>query len=90
MQNGYAVSLNGRMRDEVLNKTLFLSLAHARVDGWVEHYNQYRPPSSLGYETPAAYAVELERQWPTPLRPTGPASQPIAAIAPIRNKPAWL
>ena len=31
MQYGYVESLNGRMRDELLNETLFLSLDHARV-----------------------------------------------------------
>lgn len=29
MQNGYVDSFNGRMRDELLNETLFLSIAHA-------------------------------------------------------------
>lgn len=32
MQNGFCESFNGRMRDELLNETLFLSLAHARVE----------------------------------------------------------
>jgi hypothetical protein len=27
MQNGYAESFNGRMRDELLNETLFMSAA---------------------------------------------------------------
>jgi putative transposase len=31
MQNGYVESFNGRMRDELLNETLFLSLDHARM-----------------------------------------------------------
>jgi len=41
MQNGYVESFNGRMRDELLNETLFTSLAHARVKiaAWVEDYN---------------------------------------------------
>lgn len=30
MQNGFVESLNGRMRDEFLNETLFRHLAHAR------------------------------------------------------------
>lgn len=30
-KNGYVESFNGRMRDELLNETLFLSLDHARV-----------------------------------------------------------
>jgi transposase InsO family protein len=29
-QNGFCESFNGRMRDELLNETLFLSLDHAR------------------------------------------------------------
>jgi putative transposase len=32
MQNGYVESFNGRMRDELLNETLFLSMADARVE----------------------------------------------------------
>jgi len=38
MQNGYVESFNGRMRDELLNDTLFLSMAHARVEiaAWVD------------------------------------------------------
>jgi putative transposase len=61
MQNGYVESFNGRMRDELLNETLFLNLDHARV---VDDYNRERPHSALGYETPAAFAAELHKQWP--------------------------
>ena len=92
MQNGFCESLNGRMRDELLNETLFLSLAHARVEiaAWVEDYNRVRPLSSLGYATPAAFAAELNKQWPASLRPTGSATQPIASTALMRNKAARL
>lgn len=31
MQNGFVESFNGRMRDELLNETMFRNLAHARV-----------------------------------------------------------
>jgi transposase InsO family protein len=50
MQNGYIESFNGRMRDELLNETLFLDLDQARrmIDTWVEDYNTARPHSSLG------------------------------------------
>src|SRR3546814_971438 len=60
MQNGYCESFNGRMRDELLNEMLFLSLHHARVEiaARVRGYNQERPHSSLGYETPAAFRSE--------------------------------
>ena len=66
MQNGYVESFNGRMRDELLTETLFISLAHARVEiaAWVEDYNRERPHSSLGYTTPTAFAAELYKQWP--------------------------
>ena len=53
-------------------------------------YNQERPHSSLGYETPAAFAAELQKQWPAPLRPTGSAPQAIASSALMRNKAARL
>ncbi len=72
-QNGYVESLNGRMRDELLNETLFTSLAHAReaVAAWVDDYNVERPHSSLGYATPAAYAAGLRLA----------ASRPVATVA---------
>ena len=92
MQNGYVESFNGRMRDELLNETLFLSLAHARVEiaAWVDDYNRERPHSSLGYATPAAFAAELDKQWPASLRPTGSATQPIASTALMRKTTARL
>src|SRR3546814_574780 len=85
-------SFNGRMRDELLNEMLFLSLHHARVEiaARVRGYNQERPHSSLGYETPAAFAAELHKQWPVALCPTGSAPQTIASIALMRNKAAPL
>jgi putative transposase len=61
MQNGYIESFNGRMRDELLNESLFLDLDQARqiITAWVADYNTTRPHSSLGYRTPAAYADHL-------------------------------
>ena len=61
MQNGFCESFNGRMRDELLNETLFFGLDHARakIADWVGDYNSQRPHSSLGYLTPAAYAANL-------------------------------
>jgi len=58
MQNGYVGSFNGRMRDELLNESLFFGLDHARsaIAEWVEDFNTTRPHSSLGYQTPAAFA----------------------------------
>ena len=61
MQNGFCESFNGRMRDELLNETLFLGLDHARtrIAEWADDYNRQRPHSALGYLTPAAYAASL-------------------------------
>jgi len=58
MQNGYVESFNGRMRDELLNESLFFGLDHARsaIAEWADDYNNFRPHSSLGYQTPADYA----------------------------------
>jgi putative transposase len=61
MQNGFVESFNGRMRDELLNESLFLDLDHSRqlIGAWVVDYNTARPHSSLGYKTPVAYAEHL-------------------------------
>ncbi|WP_443025025.1 IS3 family transposase [Sphingomonas sp. Leaf4] len=63
-QNGFVESFNGRMRDELLNETLFFTISHARsiLARWVDDYNTERPHSSLGYATPAAFAAGLEQQ----------------------------
>ena len=62
MQNGYIESFNGRMRDELLNESLFIDLDQARrlIGAWVTDYNTARPHSLLGYKTPAP---------PTPVSP---------------------
>lgn len=61
-QNAFVESFNGRLRDELLNETLFISLAHARaaLDVWKEDYNTVRPHSSLGNLPPAAYPAHHE------------------------------
>ena len=57
-QNAFIESFNGRLRDELLNETLFSSLAHAReaLAIWRNDYNTVRPHSALGNLPPAAYA----------------------------------
>ena len=58
-ENGYVESFNGKLRDELLNQELFLSLEEARwvVDRWRLDYNHHRPHSALDYQTPAAFAA---------------------------------
>ena len=83
MQNAYIESFNGRMRDELLNETLFFGLAEARIaiGKWVADYNTGRPHSSLAYKTPAAFAADIA----TGLRASlcgGYALRPVAQPAP--------
>ncbi len=58
MQNGVIESFNGRLRDECLNANWFHNLGHARlaVAAWRTEYNQRRPHSALGYQTPNEFA----------------------------------
>ncbi len=63
-QNAYGESFNGRLRDECLNLEWFRTLAEARVviEMWRQHYNEDRPHSSLGYQTPAEFRQAYDRQ----------------------------
>jgi putative transposase len=63
-QNGFAESFNGRMRDELLNETLFFTVRQARsiLARWIDDYDTERPHSSLGEASPAAFATEFEQQ----------------------------
>jgi putative transposase len=91
MQNGYIESFNGRMRDELLNESLFFGLDHARqlIAAWVEDYNTARPHSSLGYQTPNAFssALRTARDHHAAQR-TGSARSPLAPVAPHGVSPA--
>lgn len=75
MQNGFMESFNGRMRDELLNESLFRGLADARdrIAAWVADYNQQRPHSALGYLTPVEARKALSA-------PTSTATARSAAI----------
>jgi putative transposase len=57
-QNAFVESFNGRLRDELLNETLFSSLAQVReaLEAWKDDYNTVRPHSGLGNLPPAVYA----------------------------------
>ena len=56
MQNAFIESFNGRLRDELLNETMFTSLAQARValECWRADYNH-------ASEHPSVYVVEEKR-----------------------------
>ena len=80
-QNAFIESFNGRLRDELLNETLFPSLHHARVTlaAWRTDYNTERPLSSLGWQTPAAFAQTFTPQRGLTLRnPQSSRPTPVA------------
>jgi putative transposase len=58
-ENGYNESFNGKLRDELLNGEIFDTMREAEVliGRWREHYNTFRPHSSLGYRPPAPEAI---------------------------------
>jgi len=63
VQNAHIESFQGRLREECLNVSWFANLFEARrkIAAWRKEYNEERPHSSLGYQTPAAFA----RQFPS-------------------------
>lgn len=91
MQNGFIESFNGRLRDELLNETLFSSLPQARtaLAIWRTDYNTARPHSQLGWQTPTAFASTFTpRRALTPRYATSAAPEPVAAPAPRGSKTA--
>jgi len=59
IQNAFVESFNGRLRDEMLNETVFRSLIHARelLAEWRDDYNSCRPHTSLKGLTPNEFAT---------------------------------
>ena len=87
-QNAFVESFNGRLRDELLNETLFTSLVHAReaLAAWRNDYNTVRPHSGLGNLPPATYAKlsDLTMQRDGTLRSIGGfAPHPVAPPSPM-------
>ena len=80
VQNAFIESFNGRLRDELLNETLFTSIAHARaaLEEWRRDYNTVRPHSRIGWLTPAAYAAQLTASGLRAALPDGSALRPLA------------
>jgi putative transposase len=86
-QNAFIESFNGRLRDELLNETLFCSVDHARqaLADWKHDYNTVRPHSAIGNVPPAIYANlsdpakqrdgSLELLWGSAPRPVASPSQ---------------
>ena len=62
-QNAFIESFNGSLRDECLNEEMFDSLDDARrkLALWRYDYNNVRPHSSLGNQTPVEARRTLEQ-----------------------------
>ena len=56
--NAFIEAFNGRLRQECLNESWFLSLEDARekVEIWRQEYNSQRPHGALGNLTPVEFA----------------------------------
>lgn len=65
-QNAHVESFNGRFRDECLAQNRFPTLprAKAEIELYRVDYNQDRPHSSLGYQTPKSFGVIARREMP--------------------------
>lgn len=60
-QNAHCESFNDKVRKECLSLELFETVQEAQqvLEFWRKHYNQERPHSSLGYQTP----TEVNQAW---------------------------
>ncbi len=58
-ENGYIESLNGKLRDELLNREIFTPLEETKVliGQWRKEYNQVRPHSARNNPPPAPEAI---------------------------------
>ena len=70
-QNAYVESFNGKFRDECLNEHWFGDLREARekIETWRQDYNQRRPHSGLGYQTPEEFAAQAAARRASPPTP---------------------
>jgi len=75
-----------QMLDDLLNETLFRDLAHARsaIRAWAADYNEERPHSAPGYQTPRAFAEGLFTATDSRTAPqTSSAHMSVAPPSPI-------
>ena len=63
-QNAFNERFNGSLRDECLNLETFHNRDHARalIKLYARGYNERRPHSSLGYQTPREFAAKWRRE----------------------------
>jgi len=68
VQNAFAESFNGRLRDECLNDTLLWTWAEAKVtiEQWRIEFNTARPHKGLGDRTRSECAEEVSNMQSNP------------------------
>lgn len=78
-QNAHIESFNGKFRDECLNENWFLTLQEARgkIEAWRRDYNQARPHSALGYQTPEEFAANAAARGASPPTPLALPTQEL-------------
>ena len=72
-ENAYSETFVSQLRDELLNREVFINLKEARVllEDYRGHYNHERPHGALGYMDPAEFAAAEVQQGQS----SGPAEQ---------------
>ena len=60
-EDGLVQTFNGGVRQECLNESWVLSLEDSRgkVEAWRQHYNEVRPHTRLGNQTPLEYVKSV-------------------------------
>lgn len=63
-QNGFAESFHGKLRDELLDREVFVSIkeAQVRIEAHRRWYNEERPHSSLGYLAPVVFDQHWQQE----------------------------
>jgi putative transposase len=84
VENAYVESFNGSVREECLNQHCFRDVqeAEAIIEDWRVDYNEVRPHSSLGQQTPAEFAASLGPEG----YPSGPTGQAAACLKPTTQQ----
>jgi len=81
-ENGHVESFHGKLRDECLNREIFGTLREAQIilDRCRKEYNEERPHSSLGYQTPSQFTSETGTRLMGAMRPQTPHRSPRQAF----------
>ena len=87
VENAFAESFNGRVRDEFLNQHCFHSIRHARdlSAEWRDDYNQLRPHTALGGLSPEQHIAKLRGPLGAPSGPTQLRRLPTHRLNPVKG-----